>query len=117
MVDSILEAPRESAAMLASSDVASATSGGAVSGSSHPRNSHRSMTADAPPTGTCPPDCLLCDPTVLVEGLGSLSMFSVASCGPTEVPLPTGDALPVPSLLWDASPGSGKDNDGEELAP
>jgi hypothetical protein len=49
---------------------------------------HRSVMTAAPPTGPCPPDRLICDPAMLVEWLGSLSVLLVASGGHAEVPGP-----------------------------
>jgi hypothetical protein len=56
---------------------------------------------------------MLCDRAMLVKGIGSLSLSSVA----VVVPLRAGDAMPVPSLLCDGSLGSDEEDDGDELAP
>jgi hypothetical protein len=68
----------------------------------------------APSTGPRRLDGLLYDPTVLIEGLGSLLLPPVASGGHDEVPAE--DVLPAPSLLQD-SLGFGEDVDHGKLAP
>ncbi|KAK1617775.1 hypothetical protein QYE76_023292 [Lolium multiflorum] len=67
--------------------------------------------------GSCPFDGLLCDPSVLVKGLGSLSLLSVASGGTTEVPLPADDALQDVGFIWVASLDLERDGNDEDLVP
>lgn len=112
--------PVTSATVLAAAVLAARKADPAAAGRlARPRRRHRAVTAAAPSTGPRPPDGLLCDPAVLVEGLGSLSLPPVASGDPisADVPLPAGDVLPAPSLLWVASLSSNEDDDVEELAP
>nr|XP_051190172.1 uncharacterized protein LOC127303486 [Lolium perenne] len=112
-VDSVLQALRVS--MRAPCAAAPVASDGAVSRSPRPR--HRFGMAAAPPTGSHPLDGLLCDPALLVKGLGSLSLLSVALGGPAKVPLLAGGAMPALGSLWVASLDSDEDDDDEELAP
>jgi hypothetical protein len=56
-------------------------------------------TVDAPPTIPRPPEGLLYDPAVFVEGLGSLLLPHVALSGLAKVSLPADDAMLAPSLL------------------
>ncbi|KAK1649921.1 hypothetical protein QYE76_067726 [Lolium multiflorum] len=80
-------------------------------------SSAATATVDAPPTVARPPEGLLYDPAVLVEGLGSLSLPPVALSGLAKVSLPADDAMLAPSLVWVASLCSDDDGDDEGLAP